>query len=305
MRSQEGTMATQKSSIDDLLLGAKTNTHPETPENQVIETEVKSETPIEHYEEPKPESEMQQVEDTGEAKEPEIKAEVDDYGNQKVAPRTYTEDEVNDKINQAVRERFARFERNNPGATQAEKQQVQQATNAGFEYNADSQESWQQQLKSFVKQTMYEEHQEQSHRAQQHKEQMAHAEFEDKFTRSMGKFNDFRDVVGKQPISDTMLLATRSMQDPAAFLYAASKRAPKELERIARIADPYSQIAEMGKLEERMKQSKATTKAPKPLSKVEADVPIAHKAYVKPDIDELIRQSTAKKLAQQNLRRGR
>jgi hypothetical protein len=298
-------MTTQKSSIDELLLGVKTNTHPETPENQAIETEVKSEAPVEHYEEPQPESEMQQVEDIAEEKEQEIKLELDDYGNEKAPPRTYTEVEVIDKINEAIRERFARFERNNPSVTQAEKQQVQQATNAGFEYNADSQESWQHQLKSFVKQTMLEEHQEQSNRAQQHKEQMAHAEFEDKFTRSMGKFNDFRDVVGKQPISDTMLLATRSMQDPAAFLYAASKRAPQELERIAKMADPYSQIAEMGKLEERMKQSKATTKAPKPLSKVEADVPIAHKSYKKPDIDDLLRQSTAKKLAQQNQRRGR
>ena len=74
----------------------------------------------------------------------------DDYGNTKTPPRTYTEEEVNERINKAVRERLSRGDNTNQQPTQ--QQVVQQAQ--GFEYNPDSEESWEGQLEKFVRRTV-------------------------------------------------------------------------------------------------------------------------------------------------------
>lgn len=211
----------------------------------------------------------------------------------------YTEDEVNERINKAVRERLSRFEKSQP--TQ---QEAQQAAKAGFEYNPESSDSWQQQLESFVEATVNKMTQKRLQQEQMHREQQNQAEFEDKFSRGMGKFKDFREIVGSQPITDAMTLATRSMSDPAAFLYAASKRHPEELQRISRLSDPYAQMVEIGRLEERMKKSKATTSAPRPISPTNGDGSLStHKDDKEPSIEELIAQADARKL--KRLRVGR
>ena len=63
-----------------------------------------------------------------------------------------------------------------------------------------------------------------------------------------------------------MVIATRGMQDPAAFIYAAAKTQAPELERISRIQDPISQVVELGRLEERMRKSRASvSQAPRPI----------------------------------------
>ncbi|MGH7249855.1 MAG: hypothetical protein ACREGC_02675 [Minisyncoccia bacterium] len=227
----------------------------------------------------------------------------DDYGNDIPKPKLFSEDEVNERINLAVRERLARLERNQP-VTQQQAQQTQQAAQ-GFEYNADSQESWQQQLETFVESTVSRMGQRQQQQATQQREQQAQAEFETKFQQGMSKFADYVDTVQSQPITDHMVLAARSMKDPAAFFYAAAKRAPQELQRIANIRDPYAQIAEIGKLEERMKQSKPTTKAPKPVSKTQADSQVRTSTDKRqPSIEELIAKDQAKRLALVQKRRG-
>ena len=84
-----------------------------------------------------------------------------------------------------------------------------------------------------------------------------------------------------------MMRATMGMQDPAAFMYAAAKNHATELERIASIADPVSQAAEVGRLEERMRRARATTSAPAPISSTKGDLPSTEP---KRSIEDLINQ---------------
>ena len=96
-----------------------------------------------------------------------------------------------------------------------------------------------------------------------------------------------------------MTLATRAMADPAAFLYAAAKRNPEELERISKLRDPYAQMTEMGKLEERMRRNKPTTNAPRPLSRTTEDVGLPEpkkQNKAEETIEDLIAKADAKKM---------
>lgn len=302
-------MSNEPTNIDDILNSAKTGAQPHAPENDFVEqVDVESKTPSEQAETAPLETTNEYASDEPETAEAAPKAvELDDYGNEKAPPKTFTEDEVNERINQAVRDRLARLERNS-GQQQPGQAQVQQAAQQGFEYNAESSESWQQQLESFVEQTVTRMSYKQAQQAQQLKEQHAHAEFEQKFRSGMGKFNDYVAVVGQQPITDAMTLASRGMKDPAAFFYAASKRAPQELQRIAQIPDQYAQMVEIGKLEERMRQSKPTanTKTPKPIGKMQEDSSIPHKTAPKEmTIEQRIALDAAKRKALQDSRRRR
>jgi hypothetical protein len=240
-----------------------------------------------------------------EPEEPEEKEETerdyDDYGNTKAPPKTYTEEEVNDRINKAVRERLARGNNQNPQPTA---QQVAKQAE-GFEYNPDSSEPWEAQLEKFVEKTVSKIGQKQAQQQQQARDEAHQAEFEDKFTRGMSRFSDFREVVASQPVTDPMTYALRGLADPAAFIYAASKRHPQELSRISQIADPATQIMEMGRLEERMRKTAPSTKAPKPVSRSRDDaaMPVTQKKK-EPTIEDLIAKSDAKRKAQFNQKRG-
>lgn len=296
-------MANNPTNIDDLLLAPKSVLQQEAPPNDLMEsTDKQPDLPADNDE---PQNDYGTDEPEVKEAEPERTQEVDDYGNEKAPSRTFTEDEVNVKINEAVRDRLSRLERNT-GQPQQNQTQVQQATQQGFEYNAESPESWQQQLESFVEQTVTKMGQKQTQQAMQMKEQHAHAEFEQKFRTGMGKFNDYINIVGQQPITDAMTLASRGMNDPAAFFYAASKRAPQELQRIAQIPDQYAQMVEIGKLEERMRQSKTTngTRTPKPIGKMQEDDPIPHQTKKRePTIEDLIAKDAAKRKMIQDSRR--
>jgi len=302
-------MATEFGNIDDQLMGAKTPTQPETPEYQPeIEEDIPEVTEIEPESSGEPAYEPQDYDDgePEEPKEPEVKEpeqEYDDYGNPKAKPRTYTEDEVNERINKAVRERLARGNNNNNAAQQ---QQVQQQAK-DFEYNPDAEGNWQQQLEAFVEHTVSKMSQKEASRQQQYREEQAQAEFQDKFTQGMSKFNDFREVVGSQPVTDPMTIALRGMKDPASFIYAASKRNPQELQRISQLPDPVMQMVEMGKLEERMRKTAAGTKAPKPISRTREDagLPIKDKKNSEPSIEEMIANADKKRMAQLKQRRSK
>jgi hypothetical protein len=293
-------MSTQTSSIDDILLNQeRAPSMPVSPEEANIHAEeIIDNAPRETLDEVSiPEVNIYEEAPTIESEATPAK-ELDDYGNEKTPSRTYTEEEVSERINQAIRDRVARFERNS-GQQVQNQTQIQQATQQGFEYNAESGESWQQQLEGFVEQTVSRMNQKQAQQAYQQREQQVQAEFEAKFRQSATRFNDYQQVVANQPITDAMVMATRSMQDPAAFIYAASKRAPQELQRIANIQDPLTQAVEMGKLEERMKQTRPGTKAPKPVSRAQEDASIPHKNNKEPSIEELISRDAAKRLAKQ------
>jgi hypothetical protein len=228
-------------------------------------------------------------------------AHLDEYGNDTPAPKTYTEAEVNERINKAVRERLARGNHE-----QVPQQQVTQQAQANFEYNPESNDSWQTQLEQFVESTVDRMSQKRQQAQLQQQEKQAQVAFEEKMYQGMGRFSDFTDVVSGKPISDAMVMATRGMEDPAAFIYAASKRAPQELERIAKISDPYSQMMEMGKLEERMRKTKPGTNAPKPIGRTPEDTTNNAKPKSKePTIEDLIARSDAKRRAQLNAKRGR
>lgn len=302
------------SSIDDLLLGGGTppkTEKPETPENEYLDGPDEPEE-LEPDDEPEPEDDDThgEPEELGEPEddddEPETFKEYDDYGNEKPKPRMYTEEEHKEILNKAIRERFERFQRNNPEAAvqQPTPQQIQQQTK-GFEYNPDSEQSLPQQLESFIEQTVTKMTSKRDEQARAQKEAEIHAEFEEKLVSGMQRFGDFRDVVGQYEITNPMTLATRAMADPAAFLYAAAKRHPQELERIAKLRDPYAQMTEMGKLEERMRRNKPTTKAPRPLGRTQDDGGMpAPKKKREETIEDMIAKADAKKLNRIKGRQG-
>jgi hypothetical protein len=301
--------------IDDALADAMAaQMTPTVPQGNNVPRGTSNDTtiqPVEKKEEIEDFEEEISEEENDDTPEPESEEEsadknLDEYGNEIPVQesKTYTEEEVNERINKAIRERLARMERN----AKPEQQAAITEAKKNFEVDPHSEDDWQAQLSEFIERTL--ETREQRARAIQRQQAEEHAriEFEEKFFQGMGKFRDFREVVGGQPITDEMMGATRAMKDPAAFLYAASKQHPSELARIAKINDPYVQVAEIGKLEERMKKNKSVTKAPVPVSHTKGD---ATRAAAKPkpkhtnNIDELIRQETEKRLTKQNAGRGR
>lgn len=184
--------------------------------------------------------------------------------------------------------------------------EVQQAVK-DFEYDTNEGGDWEKQLASFVKQTVSQMTQEQARAQSLAQEQKNHAEFAKKFRQGMNRFQDFEEVVAAQPIDDAMTLALRGMDDPSSFIYAAAKRQPEELSRISRLPDPYARMVEMGKLEERMRKGKSATQAPRPITRPKEDVTprIQPKAKPEPEIEDLIAQSDAKRLATLKARRAR
>ncbi len=298
------------SSIDELLLGGGTSSQPETPENQYLDGPDEPEELEPEDEEPEPETDAADLSDEPDESEdddePDTAKDYDEYGNEKPKPRMYTEEEHKEILNRAIRERLERFDRNNPGAGQATQQQIQQQTK-GFEYNPDSEQTLPQQLESFIEQTVTKMTSKRDEQARAAKEQEIQTEFEGKLVSGMQRFGDFRQVVGQYEITNPMTLATRAMADPAAFLYAAAKRHPQELERIAKLHDPYAQMTEMGKLEERMRRNKPTTKAPRPMGRTQDDggMPAPKKKKQDDSIEDLIAKADAKKLQRMKGRGGR
>lgn len=298
-------MATEFGNIDDMLAGGKTPQHPETPEHEPDVVDESPQDEPEITEEPAYEPQEYGDDEPSEDEEPEEKEpeqDYDDYGNPKAKPRTYTEDEVNERINKAVRERLARGNNDNQPPAKEVQQQAKE-----FEYDPDAQGTWQSQLESFVEQTVSRMSQKEATKQHQERERQAQEEFHDKFSQGMGKFNDFREVVGAQNVTDAMTYSLRGMKDPASFIYAASKRNPQELQRIAQIPDPVAQIVEMGKLEERMRKSAPGTKAPRPVSRTKEDagLPGGGKKSSEPSIEQMIAKADAKRMEKIKQRRSR
>lgn len=293
--------------IDDLLSGARNTLQPQTPEHQ---PEVEygdpdeennndiSEQPVADNESGEPGKESNQEEES----EKEEQSHTDDYGNKKSTDNEVIRERLRKQAESMERRHHAEMEALRQQLTVNQSNQVKEASK-DFEYDPDGQGDWQQQLKSFIKQTvssMTQEEQIAQHRA---REQQTQVHFETKFRQGMSNFEDFVEVVGTQPITDAMTVATRGMHDPASFLYAASKRAPEELARISKLPDPYAQIVEIGRLEERMRRTKQTTKAPRPVGRVNEDLTIPHKTDKKETIEDLIAKSDARRLAAQKARR--
>lgn len=297
-------MATETSSIDDLLSGNAPQSS-STEINEPMESndyESSDSQSVEQEENNAYEVEANSEESDSEQQQEEIeedKPKYDEYGNAEPKEKLYTKEEVNELF----RKRFARG--NHQPNQQPTEQQMQQHAK-DFEYDPESGGSWQEQLEQFVEQTFTKMTQKQIAQQQKMQEIQADQEFRDRFETGMEKFSDFRDVVGSQPVTDAMTLALRGFKDPASFIYAASKRHPTELQRISQLRDPYSQIVEIGKLEERMRKVPQSTKAPRPVSRSTEDAPIKFKEKsTEPSIEELIAQSESRKLSKIKQIRGK
>lgn len=190
--------------------------------------------------------------------------EIDEYGTKIAKKKMYSEEEVQ----RMIRERLARGKQ--AEQTPQQQREVQQAAK-DFTPDPESADSWEVQLEAFVNKAMDKRDQVRNETEWKQREQESQAEFEVKFSEGMTKYHDFNGIVGGKPITNAMMLATRSMKDPAAFLYAACKQQPKELARIAAIPDAVTQAAEIGRLEERMKKAKVITTAPRPAKKISGD----------------------------------
>lgn len=216
----------------------------------------------------------------------------DEYGNSVAQPKMYTEEEVN----RMMRERFSRS-----NFSKDQQQQAQQAQKDGFQFDENSDQSWDQQLEKFVERTVTNLSKKQQEAQWQQQEAVKQQVFEDKFTTGMSKYGDFKEVVGSKPITNAMLMAARDLENPAAFIYAASKQHPQEIERIAKL-DNYQQMVEIGRLEERMRKAKAATKASKPIAPVKGDMPDS-KNTGKVSIDDRIRQAEKREMNRRQSRR--
>lgn len=208
---------------------------------------------------------------------------LDEYGNDvQKEEKTFTQSQVEAMI----RDRLSRGQNKQP----TEQQNQQNNSDIG-----DS-DNWEQQLEGFMDSWASKREQINQQKQWQQAEQNRQQEFESKFNSGMSKYSDFNDVVSKSPIDDTMLIATRGMKDPAAFIYAAAKKQLPELQRIAQIQDPYTKTMEIGRLDERMKKARSKkSSAPRPGTKTKGD------ASNKPpviSVDEMIEQ-----YAQKNLKR--
>jgi hypothetical protein len=305
-------------SVDDLIVKVQNNEPvapviaekaQETPPESVKSDESEGEneenlTHLEKFRKDKEEFLAQQAEDAGETQEDKPsddksrddkeddnshEEETDDYGNKVPKGKVYTEEQVQAMIRKRLK------------LSQEEKQQPQQqqyqppAQQAeGFEHDPNNEQPWEIQLENHIKQTVQKLETEKQQVAWQAEQQRAQAEFEHRFSGGMAKYSDFQEVVQGKPITNGIMMAARSMADPAAFIYAASKQQPAELERISKITDPYVLAAEVGRLEERMKKARTISKAPKPPTKTKGD--IADKGVIKQNLDDLIRMDAKRKL---------
>lgn len=218
--------------------------------------------------------------------------ETDDYGNKVPKSKVYTEEEVQAMIRKRLK--LHHEEKAQPIQPQYQPQQQQYAPQEGTQDDQSSELPWEVQLESHIKQTVQKIETEKQQHQWQAEQQRAQSEFERKFTTGMAKYTDFTDVVAGKPITNGIMMAARSMADPAAFIYAAAKQQPKELERIAAITDPYVLAAEVGRLEERMKKARNISKAPKPPTQTRGD--IADRGMTKSSLDDLIRADAKRKL---------
>jgi len=275
--------------IDDIINGIEPE---EVKEIQSEANEGASESP-EIKEVPRDERESSEVdtqEDSGEKSEKAAKdisakpdsvenatsEDTDEYGLEVPKARTYTEDEVQ----RMIRDRLSRGQHAQPA--------VQHAAAQDFQVDPNSDQPWEQQLESFVKGTIEKVNRETQTREYQRQEAEVQSKFEVKFTMGMEKFGDFKEVVGQMPITDSMMMAIRDMDNPATFIYAAAKMQPEEVKRIAALTDPFQQAKEMGRLDERMRKAKNISRTAVPLKSTKGDMAERSSDKPKYSIDNLI-----------------
>jgi hypothetical protein len=195
----------------------------------------------------------------------ETESPIDEYGNPVEKTKTYTEED----LQRIVRERLAR-------SKYESQQQSQQQTSQPKE-ETQTEDDWEKELNKRIDQRVESREKEYRDQLWKEKQYKKHMEWEDKFNSDMNKYPDFKEVVSGKPITDDMLIATKTLNNPGSFIYAASKLHAQELERISKIDDPDSQKFEIGRLHERMiKERKSATSTGKPLDPPKGDLPEKH-----------------------------
>ncbi len=258
--------------IDDILVGVT----PKIPEFAQEQKEIEPEEPEQEapdIEESEPEKESPAKESETEKEPSKEAAHLDEYGNEVEKPRLYTDEDVQ----RMIKERLQRGQMVAPEMQQAAK---------NFEADPNNPEDWEVQLESFIEKTTQKLEKKKQTQAWQEREREKQANFEVKFTHGMQKYKDFKETVGKMPVTDSIMMAAREMDDPAAFLYAASKLHPDEFRKIADMTDPFTQARELGKLDEKMRKSRAISKAAPPLAPTKGDM--GAKYVPKQNIDQKI-----------------
>ncbi len=150
--------------------------------------------------------------------EPEVAT--DDYGMEVTKKeRVYTESEVQDMI----RDRLSRVKQ-----APVEPVPAYQTEPAQPVMDNASNESWEAQLDAVIDARLSTREQQRQQLQWQQEQQEQQAQFEVKFNQGAAKYSDFEGVVYGKPLTPQMVLATRGMSDPAAFIYAASKTQASE-----------------------------------------------------------------------------
>jgi hypothetical protein len=190
---------------------------------------------------------------------------INDYGipeTVKVEEKKYTDSDMQ----RMIRERLERVKQT---ATPAQIKEIAEDFKAS---SPDATvEQWEREFEAHVEKVIDKKYQKAQQLRMQEQENKIQSEYETRFSQGMSKYQDFWDVVNKNPITPPMMIATRSMENPAAFLYAASKLHPETLTKIAGMTDTAAQMVEIGRLEERMLKASRATKAPRPLDKIQGD----------------------------------
>lgn len=251
--------------------------------NQQLTGTTEPPVPVEVKSEPEVKEEVAEVPqepivDETDKKQEATDSPIDEYGNPVEKSKMYSEEEVQ----RIVKDRLSRGRHIEQQPVQQQQPQQQQTT-------ANEDETWDIQLKKYVRNEYKEIAREEQEKAWREKQVEMQAQFESKFTTGMNKYSDFNQVVSGKTITDAMLLATRSLDNPAAFVYGAAKLHPQELDRIARL-DPTSQSFEIGRLHEKMmKDRKLASNAPRPLETPKGDMPNT-KVSNQPSLEERIHQ---------------
>ena len=249
--------------IDDKLLNLPD------AEPVALDTPETFDEPTEHYEELEPAETVESAPiEKVEKVEPIEETATDEYGSEVATKkRTYTEEEVQTMI----RDRLSRGRQQEVQQQQYQPQAAPQP--AVPEYDPNNSDSWEVQLESFIENTLTKREQQKQQQDWQRQEQETQTNFEIKFNQGMQKYQDFEQVVSGKPLTPQMVIATRGMADPAAFIYAAAKTQAPELDRISKISDPFSQAIELGRLEERMRKARSNvSQAPRPIEAPKGDM---------------------------------
>lgn len=295
------------SNIDELLTGTATEASevPHEEDNDSIDDNESNDYGIEES----IHDEQEESLDDEEENSPESEESHDEYGNKtenlSKSMQKRLERQAN-KYNSEIAALKAQL------AESGASKQIQNAAD-NFEYDSENPDDWQSQLRQFIKQTLVIEEKEKERQQQEAVSRQKQAEqerevqeFRGKFQQGMERFEDFVEVVDGQPLDSAMTAALQGIKDPAAFVYAAAKRMPQELERISKMKSPHDRYAEMIRLEQKMRTNKPMTKTPRPLgrTKEDATIPVQQKKREE-TIEDLIAKSDAKKLKIINARKGR